>query len=214
MNSYDIPWRLIIAIVIVAIIVKVVVEMMYNTPAYPRVDEGFYGGAIRGTGHPDCLRDSPNASQLLNIVSSDTNSENYRELELLLSKMACLKKDIMSPSGVINATRYQAFDTNHDRVSVAELAGMCMSKNIPLRDLDIIFQTWSDRGKQLIALCTQSATNVNAAETLFSDIWKDIYDVAQSVCIKHDLPQQSPGDVGAYEPEHLANRRIYGELFA
>lgn len=209
----DFPYKLVGAILIVAVIVKIVVTVVYQTPRYPRVDEGFYGGIPRGSGHPDCLRDMPEASQLLDMLAKGTQSDNYRELELLLSKMACLKKDLLSVSGQVNATRFQAFDTNHDRIAVAELAGMCMSKNIPSRDLDITFQTWRDRGAKLIALCAVESNvaepMVEQAEHLFQRVWKDLYDVAQSQCIKTDLPVQNRGDVGAYEPIKGKTLKMY-----
>jgi hypothetical protein len=160
----------------------------------------------------------PEASQLLDVLTGTScnglsSSESYRELELLLGKMACLKKDVMSPAGQVDATRFQAFDTNHDRVSVAELAGLCMSKNIPQRDLDIIFQTWKDRGSKLISRAAVDANvkeaNVKQVDALFKKIWEDIYNIAQSQCIKTDLPKMNGGDVGAYEPENVKGARTY-----
>jgi hypothetical protein len=160
----------------------------------------------------------PEASHILDVLTGTSCngvavSESYRELELLLSKMACIKKDVMSPAGQVDATRFQALDTNHDRVSVAELAGLCMSKNIPQRDLDIIFQTWKERGSQLISVAAVE-NNVNEAavkqvDVLFKKVWEDIYNVGQSQCIKRDLPKINGGDVGAYEPENVKGVRMY-----
>ena len=213
--------------VLIAIAIGVIVSILYKTPNYRRVDEGFYGGVARGSGHPDCLRTLPEGSQLLDIlVSKRVNSipagasdasADYQEMELLLSKMACLKKDLLSTSGQVDATRYQTFETAHDRINVGELCGMCMNQTIARRDLDIIFATWRDRGNVLLRkLCTEanlSEQEVVAVEKLFSKSWTDVYDVAQSKCLKTDFSKQNGGstggDVGAYEPPSLKEDRSY-----
>lgn len=211
----QVPFKLIAAIILAAAILFVVSRMFYNTPQFQRVDEGFYGGASRGMGHSDCLRDIPQAAHILDVLAGTSKgaSESYRELELLLTKMACLKKDIMSPSGQVDATRFQAFDTNHDRVSVAELAGLCMSKNIPVRDLDIIFETWKERGHRLIALCAveqnMNESSVKEIDVVFKKVWEDIYNIGHSQCIKSDFIKLNDGDVGAYEPENIKGSGMY-----
>ena len=116
----EVPYRWIITLLFVAILVKMIVQTTLFTPAFPRMDEGFYGGA-RSTDVPDCLRTLPEASSLLDMLSGvsgypSDGSDDYREFTLILSKMACLKKDLMSPSGIVEATRPLAFDTTHDRV--------------------------------------------------------------------------------------------------
>ena len=104
----------ILIIVIFALFALFVVKTFYFNPAYPRIGEGFYGGVARSAGHPDCLRTLPEGSELLDMVSKrvkgypSDGSTDYKEMELLLSKMACLKKDLLSPSGIVNATRHQA----------------------------------------------------------------------------------------------------------
>ena len=163
--EYEVPYQLIMTVIIVAVVIFFVVKIMNNTPKYDRVDEGFYGGVARGSGHPDCLRTLPEGSQLLDLVASANNipagvsdsSADYKEMELILSKLACLKKDLLSPSGIVEATRTQAFETAHDRMNVGEVCAMCLSHSIPARDLDFIFATWRDRGRVLLRkLCTEA----------------------------------------------------------
>jgi hypothetical protein len=214
-------------IIVIAISLWFLAKLFYFTPHYLRVDEPFYGGAARGTGHPDCLRTLPEASQLLDLLSSkginsvppgiNDASADYMELQLILSKMACLKKDLMSPSGIVDATRYQTFETSHDRVAVAELCGMCMSQTVSSRDLDIVFATWRDRGKVLLRkACTEgglSEKEVVMTEKLFEACWSDVYNISKSRCLKTDFSKQNGGetggDVGAYEPTHLKDQRAY-----
>ena len=225
MNLSDVPYTLIITIILVATLIGLIIYFMLYTPQYKRHNEGFFGGVARGSGHPDCLRTLPEGSELLNILLKRTKSDSppteysadYRELQLILSKLGCLKKDLLSPSGIPEATRYQAFETSHDRINVGELCGMCLSKSIPSRDLDIIFATWRDRGKVLLRkLCTEAQLNdkeLTQAEALFNKAWNDAYEISKSQCLKTDFSKQNGGqtlgDVGAFEPENLKDLRDY-----
>jgi hypothetical protein len=211
--------------VVFAILVGYFVKFLYNTPSYQPLNEGFYGGVARGSGHPDCLRTLPEGSQLLDVLINQAGgnkaaaeaSDDYRELQLILSKLGCLKKDLMSPSGIVEATRYQAFETAHDRINVAEVCATCLNQSIPSRDLDIIFATWRDRGQVLLRkLCTDANLNeeqVVLLEKLFHTAWSDVYDIAKSKCLKTDFSKQHGGqvlgDVSGFEPEHLKDARSY-----
>jgi hypothetical protein len=226
----DIPYELIIKVVIIALLIFVLIRFMNHVPRYNRVDEGF-AGVTRGSGHPDCLRTLPEASQILDVLQShgvDRNpagisdaSADYAELELLLSKMACLKKDLMAPGMQVDSTRYQAFETAHDRVAVAELCGLCLSQNIPARDLDISFATWRDRGTELLRrLCTEAnlkETEVQMTEMLFKKAFEDVYSVAKSRCLKTDFSKQNGGhtlgDVGAYESPNIQELKPYDNTY-
>jgi hypothetical protein len=225
MELSEVPYMLILNILLATILVGLVVHFMFFTPKYKRVDEGFFGGVARGSGHPDCLRTLPEGSEILDTLLGRINpnpgvseaSGDYKEFQLILSKLGCLKKDLMSPSGIVDATRYQAFETAHDRINVAEVCAMCLSKAIPSRDLDIVFATWRDRGKVLLRkLCTEAQLNgdeLNRIENLFHKAWSDVYDIAKSQCLKTDFSMQNGGsigrDVGAYEPEDLKDLRDY-----
>ena len=233
--AFKMPVGLIISIILLASLVGLVVYFMFFTPKYTRAfetKEGFFGGIARGSGHPDCLRTLPEGSEILdillkhdkdpNVQAPITKGANYTEFQLILSKLGCLKKDLMSPSGIVEATRYQAFETAHDRINVAEVCAMCISKNISSRDLDIVFATWRDRGKVLLRkLCTEAQLNkdeLNKTEVLFNKAWSDVYDIAKSTCLKTDFKQNSGQDVGGYEPDNLKDLRNYtnkyGELSA
>jgi hypothetical protein len=225
MDLSEIPYTLIINLILVAILIGLCVHFMYFTPKYKRVDEGFFGGVARGSGHPDCLRTLPEGSEILDTLLSrvqanssiSEGSPDYKEFQLILSKLGCLKKDLMSPSGIVEATRYQAFETAHDRINVAEVCAMCLSKTISPRDLDIVFATWRDRGKVLLRkLCTEAQLNqeeLQHIESLFNKCWNDVYDISKSKCLQTDFSKQNGGatggDVGAYEPEDLKDLRDY-----
>ena len=213
-------------LVLFVLLVGFLIYFLLWTPRYSRLDEPFYGGVARGSGHPDCLRTLPEGSEILDILlrgvkGSSPVSEadaDYREFQLILSKLGCLKKDLMSPSGIVEATRYQAFETAHDRINNAEVAAMCLSQTIPARDLDIVFATWRDRGRVLLLkLCTEAnlkEEQVVRLEKLFKKAWSDVYDIAKSRCLKTDFALQNGGstvggDVSPYMPENLKDARSY-----
>lgn len=215
-------WEWVIIIVLFAVFAGFIVRFFLSTPLYPSSTEGF----VKSSGHPDCLRTLPGSSQLLDVFSSKLDpmitegSPDYRELELILSKMACLKQDLTSPNRVVDATRHQAFETAHDRVAVAELCGMCMSHTIAPRDLDLTFDKWRERVQQLLSrLCTAahlSESQSVAAEKQFADIFHDVYETAKSRCLASDFPTRNVGsnpvhggDVSGYLPEHLKDLRTY-----
>ena len=215
----QVPYDWIITILFVAIIVGLIVRTTVFIPSFYDTNEGFYGGVARGAGVPDCLRTLPEASELLGMLSSrvagypSEGSADYREFVLILSKMACLKKDLLSPSGIVEATRHQAYETSHDRVAVAELCGMCLNQTVGARDLDISFATWRDRANVLIRkLCTEAnlaESDVVKVEKLFTAIYDDVYHLSTSKCLKTDVSKQNSGDVSGYLPENLVNRREY-----
>jgi len=216
----QVPYDWIITILFIAVIVGLIVRTTMFTPSFSEMNEGFYGGVARGAGVPDCLRTLPEASELLNMLSGSGSegSDDYREFTLILSKLACLKKDLLSPSGIVEATRHQAFETAHDRVAVAELCGMCLNQTVGARDLDISFATWRDRANVLMRKLATAAhlaeKDVVKAEKLFTALYDDVYHLSTSKCLKTDFSAQNGGstaggDVSGYLPENLVNRREY-----
>ncbi len=154
--------------------------------------DGFYGGAARGTGSHDCLRTSSEGSQLIDMFISKGPSTvlegegDLRELTQIVGKLSCFKKDLLSPSFIVDATRKQQFVTMHDIEPIAETTGRCFAKTISPRDLEIAFDKWSTRGEMLIKkLCTAyqlSPDDVDAAERLIRALIRDVKDVARSAC--------------------------------
>jgi len=207
-------------IILLGIVVYTVVGITSNYVSVNKLRqlEGF-DGAVRGTGHPDCLRTLDNAAAVLGLVDRAMGTPDYVEFQLILSKLACLKKDIMSPSGIIEATRYQPFANTHDREPVAEVAATCLKQTIPERDLEIIFKTWLNRGNVLLKrLCTVANLKegvVVEAEKLFGSAWQDVYDVAKMRCLStaadtyNGVLRTQP-----FEPEGVKNLREYSGYFS
>ena len=181
--------------------------------------EGFFGSVARGAGHPDCLRTLNAGPQLLDGVAAAQGSADYAEFQVLLSKLGCLKKDIMSPSGIVEATRYQPYETAHDRQPVAEVAATCLNRTIAPRDLDITFKTWNDRGKVLLKrLCTLANLKegeVVQLEKLFVSAVDDVFVIAKGRCIATPGEQEAGAhDAQPFEPQETKNLREYNGYFS
>jgi hypothetical protein len=220
----DIPYRLIVTIIVIAIIVGIVVQQLYSIPHFPRVPVSAEGFVPVNTS--ERLRTLPEAVVLLEFldrakgqagqgqVEQGQGQAERAELELLLEKMAALVADVTSTDRVVNRTRHLPFETAHDRLVVGELCGMCLQQTISARDLDILFETWRTRGLLLLRkLCT--AYHLSETDALFSEkqwtaLWSKAYDIATTHCVK-PLPALAlgPRDATPFEPESLRDTRSY-----
>ena len=193
-------------IIVVGIIIAVVYVVVGRAETRP-IQQGFIG-TVNGTSALPCGRASSEAEALFDmfyqrsIAVGTEGSTDLRDLRDLLSKMCCMKQDLMSPQNTITAVKELGFATHMDIQPVADLVGRCFSKTIPERDLSIQFIKWRDFGGDLIRrLCT--ATNMSdaehsQAEKLFLTAWKDIYDVASVQCING--PPEGPYKNSPHEP--------------
>jgi len=177
--------------------------------------EGFFGGVAVGAGEPDCLRTSSEAAQVYAIFASRASSTeegpaDFDEFRLLLSKLACFKKDLIGTAAVVEATRYQPYATSMDIEPISETTARCFAKTIPSRDLEISLEKWGKRGKELIRrLCTSmdlSEMESAQADTLFNSLMRDVSDVARSVCLSGEPTingKFAPRQAGGFEPPAL-----------
>jgi hypothetical protein len=179
------------------------------------ITEGFYGGAARGAGTPDCLRTSSEAAALVALFKND-GRDSYRELNTLMGKLACFKKDLLSPSYMVDATRGQEFVTMHDIEPVAETTGRCFAKTISPRDLELSLDKWSHRGellvKRLSASQMVSPAEADKAEELFRIVVRDLRDVARSSCLSGEptiAGKPGPRDPHPYEMPSLKDLGTY-----
>jgi len=172
--------------------------------------EGF-GGAAVGTGEPDCLRTSSEAAALYAMFtdasSADLTCDKLRELKQLLGKLACFKKDLVSPSYIVDSTRSQKYVTSQDIEPVAETTARCFSKTISPRDLEISFDKWNMRGMQLVKSLAASfklcSADVDKAEGLFNALMRDVKDIARGTCLQGEPRmggKPGPRDAHPYEP--------------
>ena len=189
------------------------------------VQEGFYGGVARGAGIPDCLRTSSEAAQLHAMFvgrcsSTEEGAGDLREFTLLLSQLACFKKDLLGIAQQVEATRYQPFATQIDMEPIAETTARCFAKTIPPRDLDLFFDKWFKRGHFLITrLCTSAnftETEFKVAEQTYRRLIKTLYDIAKDKCLT-GTPildgKISPRDPHPYTNPEEANGRKYAGYY-
>jgi hypothetical protein len=125
-----------------------------------------------------------------------------------------MKHDLMSTNRVVRSTLNLPFVTAHDREYIGDTVGRCFAYSLPPRDLDIIFDTWKDRGLTLLdKLCTSynlSDSETNAANNDFMSVWSDTYDIARTVCIPCKKPESSsPRDPKGFMPDAIKELGTY-----
>jgi len=187
---------------------------------YPAI-QGFYGGAPVGAGVPNCTRTSSEGAFLADLFtdkasSTEDGEPDRREFTLLLSKLSCFKKDIMSPSGIVEATRYQEYRTSHDIEPVGETTARCFAKTIPPRDLEVSLEKWKTRGAFLLRrLCVSydlTTGDIERAEKAFQALLADVSDVARSSCLVGPVEiagRPGPRDAHPNVPEQLTDLGPY-----
>ena len=147
--------------------------------------EGFFGGVARGSGAPDCNRVLPDAAKVADALND--NSDDARELAQLVGKLACFKKDLIGTAHVVEATRYQTFNTSHDLQPITETISMCFAKNIPKRDLAMIMDKYKARGIILIDRLgsTQGVpmSTIKSYENAFMTSMTDVRSLAEQGCL-------------------------------
>jgi hypothetical protein len=188
--------------------------LVATSPAKAAV-EGF-GGAAKGTGSPDCLRSSSEGSELIAIFNGRTSgyeegADDLREMTQLMSKLLCFKKDLVSPSYIVEATRYQKYMTSHDIEPIAETTGRCFAKTVGPRDLGLAFDKWTSRGELLVKkLCTAyklAPAEVDRAQKLFRFVIRDVRDIANGACLEGEpkiAGKPGPREAHPYESPDYA----------
>lgn len=169
-----------------------------NKDNTPKVS-GFFGGVSKGAGVPDCLRSSSEGARLVSLFEGREVSDSLAsctggatgdlaELTELLGKLLCFKKDLVSPSYTVNATRQLRYVTSHDVEPIAETTGRCFAKTLGPRDLGLTFDKWTSRGEFLIQkLCTAyklAPKEVDTAQELFRFVIRDVRDIANGTCLE------------------------------
>jgi hypothetical protein len=180
----------------------------------PRI-QGFYGGAAGGTGSIRCEKVSKEAAELSALFSGRAGSTeeaepDLREFRILLGQLACFKKDLVSPSGIVEATRKSEFRTSLNLEPLGETTARCYAKTIPPRDLELVFEKWSKRGDLLLRrLCASydlKSAEIDRAERVLRALIADVADIARGACLKgkveiagtpgpRDARPRVPGDV-------------------
>lgn len=181
-----------LAVAIAAFTAYFIFVFLKNSNTAPKITKEGFGAPVVGAGMPDCLHESAEAAAIIGtlterVQTSEEGRPDLEELKVLLSKLTCMKRDLVSTAGVVNATLYQPFATAHDVEPVAETVGRCFAKTIPQRDLEISFDKWKNRGRfLLLRLCTAAGLNAEEKAQInaqFDSVLVDVFDIAQQKCI-------------------------------
>ncbi len=165
-----------------------------------------------------CLASLPEAEAVYNqfvgkVNGVDSGPEDLQELNELLTKWGCLKLDL--GAGSVQATRLSPYNTYHDNIPLPDIAGQCSNKSLPLRDLDITFQAWSDRATLLLRrLCTAANITIEQTASMQTQVtraWKEVYELAKRTCIGTEKMDSSQA-VG-HVPENVAEQGVYNGYF-
>jgi len=194
---------------IIALAVGLVVMSVFsrrNTVPSGVKHEGFQGPAM-GVSNIPCGQESAEARTLADLFSNRESSTedgvaDLKELKQILSKLCCMKHDLMSPGQVVQNMMYLPYNNTHDRENPADTVARCFTKSIPPRDLDITFGTWKERALTLISrLCTSynlSSSESDNAIRLFMQVLNDIFSIAKDVC---SPPVKAPENESPRDPK-------------
>ena len=191
----------------------------FNVSGFTGVKKEGFQGPTRGVSSFPCGQESAEASALVDIFegrvsTTEEGQPDLVELKAILSKMCCMKHDLMGVSQTVQASLYLPYNNTHDRENPADTVGRCFTKGIPPRDLEITFETWSSRALVLInRLCTSYSLSTGESDDAvkyFKRAWRDCFDVAQSVClVENKVSTSSPRDPKGVLPETVQNHGEY-----
>jgi len=181
-------------------------------------NEGFT--ATNGVSNVPCGHDLADGEALYSMFlgrdmgRTEDGKKDIDDMRNLLAKLACMKRDLLSPSGTISAEKELAFCTYSDIQSTSETTARCLSKQIPERDLEIQFEKWNRYGLDLIKrLCTDTNMNeseVVSAEKLFGSVIEDVNSIAKMKCLTGvPVDDESPRDPAKYASPETKNLQPY-----
>jgi len=181
--------------------------------AGPIGQEGFQGPS-KGVSTIPCGQESSDAIAVLDMFASRSSSTGEGSADLsefreILSKLCCMKHDLMSTNQVVASMMTLPYNNNHDRENPADTVARCFTKSMPPRDLDITFGTWKDRGMALLnRLCTSYRLSNNESDKAtrhFMNLWKDVFDIAKNTCFAPEKAPEhgSPRDPRGFTPESV-----------
>ena len=212
-------WKLILVGVFLSLLVIGASLLIIHYRKSRPLIQGF--NAVNGVGAVPCGQDSVEAESLYalfsgrDLSSTEDGKKDLNNLRNLLARFACMKRDLLSPSGLISAEKELQFCTYSDIQPSAETTARCLSKQIPERDLDIQFEKWKLYGLDLIRrLCTSAhltEQEVQVADKQFIALFNDVYQISVIKCLTGKSIEQDPSrhDPAKYMAPELKNLQPY-----
>jgi len=222
-SSYS--FFIVIAILIavgVGLIASSIFSRMNTVPSGLK-HEGFQGPAF-GVSDLPCGQESAEARAVLELFKNKSSSTeeggpDLKELKQILTKLCCMKHDLMGATQVVQSMLYIPYNNTHDRENPADTLARCFTKSISPRDLDITFATWKQRAIVLISkLCTSynfSSSETEQANNLFTGVWTDVFSIAKNACSPRpkNTENESPRDPKGRIPETVEDLGPYGGYY-
>ena len=175
----------------------------------PRDVEGFAVRAVNPLLMPECVSRSTDAQSLL--ARLPTSGEEAAELRQLVSKVCCMEADIAAPSAGVYRTMHAQFRTNQDMEPPATIVGRCLRNAVNKRDIELIVETYAQRGKTLIRrLCM--GQDLGLAMNEWDAVVVRLQFAMMSFCLKEQPVMDRPlgaRDMGFWEPETVADLSQY-----
>lgn len=200
-----------IALVLAVVVGGLLYVFVFRNQTTPAVSREGFQGPVNGVSSIPCGQESAEAQQILRLFdglksSTSSGEDDLAEFKQILSKLLCLKADLVSTAQVVNKTTYLPYNNEHDRLNPADVAARCFTKSIPPRDLEISFDTWSKRASVLISrLCTSYRLSNPQSEqlmNLFKAIHMDTFAIAQGACVP---PLKAPEYGSPRDPKPFAD---------
>jgi hypothetical protein len=212
--------------VVIALAVGSVVYMVIsrqNTVPSGSKKEGFQGPA-NGVSSIPCGQESSHVTDILEMFANkmstlEEGKPDLKEFKEIMSKLCCIKHDLMSASQRVDSTLYIPYNNTHDRENPADTVGRCFTKSLPIRDLDIIFGTWKERGLTLLSrLCTSfqlTSKETEKTKRHFMGLWSDVFDIAKTTCSPSETAPEygSPRDPIGTTPEKVKGLGPYNGYY-
>lgn len=224
-DKIELPTMLPLSILIALAVGAISYQLWLTSHTMPSPTYEGFSAPVHGTSELDCGQTSNEATKLYTVFSgkastTEEGADDLRELKVILGKICCLKRDMMAPATLVNATRRQPFSTAHDLEPVAETAARCFAKTIPKRDVELALEKWNKRADFLVRrLCTSYNLNdseeVNAI-SLLNSFFADIKDVLMNTCLKGAVSiagQSEPRMVHGLEPAGNGALSPYGGYY-
>ena len=189
-----------------------------NTPPSGDCNEGFQGPST-GVSDIQCGQESSYAIQISELFSlkqstTEEGDSDLKELKQILSKLCCMKHDLMGVSQVVQSMLYIPYNNTHDRENPADTVARCFTKSMPPRDLDITFGTWKQRAHALVKrLCTSYRLSPSESDKVtrnFNALWMDVFSIAKNSCSPPEKEEKgSPRDPKGHMPEEVGELGPY-----
>ena len=200
-----------VAVVVALFIVGLLlVHVKIPSAPEPYSVEGFAVAAVDAERMPACVNRSAAAQKLLEKITVE--GEDADELRLLVSKLCCIEADISTPVPGNYRTLPLQFRTSHDMEPPSTFVSSCLRNAVRKRDIELVIEKYSTRGKVLIKKlgCDSGAKD-------FAEIITRTQEAMTTVCLSENPQMDKPAgvrDVGFWETLNVKNLMNYQGISA